>query len=67
MTKTLELPKNKIVQAMRIARTESPEEAVIKALDEYAQRHDQASLVQHLGKFKDIMTLEELEKMRGAE
>jgi Arc/MetJ family transcription regulator len=65
MNTTLEIPEDMLQKAMRAAGTQSPQEAVVKALEEFNQRHGQAELIKYLGTFDDLMTPEELEHMRG--
>ena len=64
MTTTIDIPDHVLQKAMLAAHTNSPQEAVVKALEEYGQRHRQADLVQLLGTFDDFMTPQELSQMR---
>ncbi len=63
---TINVPQDLLEKAMRVSRDASAEQVVVKALEEYAQRHSQADLAKHLGTFEDFMSLDELNKMRGA-
>ncbi len=63
---TINIPEDVLEKAMRVSRDASAEQVVVKALEEYARRHSQSELAKHLGTFEDFMTLEELNKMRGA-
>ena len=50
-----------------MAETRSPQEAVVRALEEFTRPRTQADLIPFLGTFEDMMTLEELDKMRSME
>lgn len=63
---TVNVPQDVLDKAMRVSFDASAEQVVVKALEEYARRHSQAELAKHLGTFEDFMTLDELNKMRGA-
>ena len=67
MSTTIEVPEDVLERAMRTTSLRSPRELVVKALEEYAQRHSQKHLIQFLGTFEDFMTPEELEEMRRSE
>jgi Arc/MetJ family transcription regulator len=67
MTTTIDIPDEVLERAMRAAGTQSPQEAVVRALEEYTRRRSQKELIQHLGTFEDFMTPEELHEMRRME
>lgn len=50
---TINVPEDVLEKAMRVARDSSAEQVVVKALEEYAQRHDQRKLIGILGTFSD--------------
>jgi len=60
----IEISDETLQKAMRAARTDSPQVAVTKALEEFTKSHGQASLIKHLGTLDDIISLEELQQMR---
>ena len=64
---TIDIPDDVIQKAMQVGGAQSAREVVIKALEEFAKRHDQAQLVQYLGTSDGFMTPEELDKMRKAD
>ena len=61
---TIEVPEDVLESVVRVAHAATPQEAVLKALKEFAEKHDQSKLIPLLGTFEDMMTLEELMKMR---
>lgn len=66
MNKTIEaveVSEEVLDQAMRRAQTDSPQEAIVKALEEYAQSSRQR-LIDLLGKSDTFMSLEELMESR---
>lgn len=67
MTMTLDLPASVLQEAMRRADTQSPEEAVAKALGPHTRPRSQADLIPLLGTFEDMMTPAELDVMRRDE
>ncbi|HEY8751808.1 MAG TPA: hypothetical protein VIM11_27755 [Tepidisphaeraceae bacterium] len=58
------IPDEALQKAMRAAQTDSAEDVVVKALDEFSRQHGQASLIKHLGTFEQIISQEELREMR---
>jgi Arc/MetJ family transcription regulator len=65
MKTTIDIPEAMLKEAMRNSKAETKRDAVLAALDEYNRRRRQAKLIRHLGTFKDFMTPEELQRMRG--
>jgi len=61
---TISIPEDVLERVIRVAHAKTPQEAVLRALEEFAKRHDQSQLIPLLGTFDDMMTLEELEQMR---
>lgn len=64
---TVNIPDEALRKAMRAAKTDSPEVAVVKALEEFSRQHGQSALIKHLGTFDQLITAEELKKIRGAD
>jgi Arc/MetJ family transcription regulator len=64
MKTTIDIPDDMLKEAIKHSKAATKREAVVTALEEYNRRKRMARLVQHLGTFKDFMTLEELMKMR---
>jgi hypothetical protein len=61
---TITVPDDVMEKVIRVAHASTPQEAVLRALEEFTKRHDQSQLIPLLGTFDDMMTLEELQKMR---
>ncbi len=67
---TVNVPQDVLDKAMRVSFDASAEQVVVKALEEYASRHDQRKLINMLGTFSDDFMKpdpEELEKMERHE
>jgi Arc/MetJ family transcription regulator len=64
MTTTVEIPDEVMDRVMRAVQAHSPQEAVVKAMEECASRHDQRRLIPLLGTSDGFMTPEELDAMR---
>lgn len=64
MTTTVDIPADVLQKVMQRTGTRSPEEAINKALTEYASRLDQRDLISLLGSSDTFMTPEELDEMR---
>ena len=60
----VEVPEDVLADVVRVAHAATPQEAVLKALQEFADRHDQSKLLKYLGTFDTLMTPEELAEMR---
>ena len=67
MTTTLEIPDEVLTSVLRLSGATSPQDAILEALREYVDRHDQRELIPLLGTLDDFMTIEELEQMRSDE
>ena len=68
MTTTLDIPEEVLRRAMLASGTESAQEAVMQALEEFVSLHDQRKLIPLLGTFSDdFMSPEELDEMRRAD
>lgn len=64
---TVSIPDEPLQKAMRAAQTNSPEDVVVRALEEFSRHHGQASLIEILGTFDDIISVEELRQSRESE
>ena len=62
----VEIADETLQKVMLAAHTNSPELAVSKALEEFTKAHGQSSLIEHLGTFDDLISLDELHKVREA-
>lgn len=67
MTTTVDISDEIMERVMCAVRATSPEEAVRKAMEECARKHDQKRLIALLGTSDGFMTPEELDEMRGME
>lgn len=67
MSTTIEVPDDVLQRVVQASGGATHREAVLEALEEYAQRHGQADLIQYLGKLEGFPTQEELRQMRESE
>jgi hypothetical protein len=58
------IPDEALKKAMKAAHTSSPEDAVVRAIEEFSMQHSQASLIKYLGTLDGVMTQDELRKSR---
>jgi hypothetical protein len=58
------IPEDVLERVVRVAHAATPQEAVLKALEEFARRHDQSQLIPLLGTSDGFMSQEELEEAR---
>jgi hypothetical protein len=62
---TINVPEDVLAKVVRVSHGATPEQAVIRALEEFAKRHDQSQLIPLLGTSDGFMTPEELDEMRA--
>ena len=65
MKTTIDLPEEELAEAIKHANTTSKTEAVARAVSEFNRRARLAKLAEKLGTFRDLITPEELQKMRS--
>ncbi|MFM9954072.1 MAG: type II toxin-antitoxin system VapB family antitoxin [Opitutaceae bacterium] len=65
MKTTIDLPEKELAEAMKHANTTIKTEAVARAVSEFNRRARLAKLAEKLGTFRDLITPEELQKMRS--
>lgn len=65
MKTTVDLPEDALAEAMKHSKAKTKTEAVALAVSEYNRRARMSKLADKLGTFRDLMTLEELQKMRA--
>ena len=65
MKTTIDLPEEELAEAMKHATTTIKTEAVARAVSEFNRRARLAKLAEKLGTFRDLITPEELQKMRS--
>ena len=64
MKTTIDIPEDVMKDALRISGARSKREVVLNALRDYVQRKRMAELARHAGSCDDLMTLEELRRLR---
>lgn len=64
MKTTIDLPKRELEEAMRHSKAKTKTEAVGTAVADYNRRQRLAKLADKLGTFEDMITRDELRKMR---
>jgi len=67
MKTTIDIPHDTLRDAMRFTSAKTKREAVVTALTDFNCRRHMALLARHLGTCKDLMTPQELMKLRKAE
>jgi Arc/MetJ family transcription regulator len=67
MKTTIDLPENEIVEVMKHTRAKTKTEAVNLAVADFNRRQRLARLAGQMGTFKDLMTREELRRMRESD
>ncbi|MFA6108971.1 MAG: type II toxin-antitoxin system VapB family antitoxin [Candidatus Latescibacterota bacterium] len=65
MKTTIDIPDSILRDAMRLSGAATKRQAVVTAMTEYIQRGKMAALAKHLGSCADLMTPEELERLRN--
>jgi len=65
MKTTIDIPDDMLKEVMANAGSQTKREAVLAAIEEFNRKRRQRKLIKHLGAFKNLMTREELMKMRG--
>jgi hypothetical protein len=65
MKTTVDLPEGELEEAMKHTKAKTKTEAVSRAVAEFNRRERMAKLADKLGTFRDMMTPEELRKMRA--
>ena len=64
MKTTIDLPESEIVEAMKHTKAKTKTEAVNLAVADFNRRQRLARLAAQMGTFKDLMTRDELRRMR---
>ena len=64
MKTTVDIPENDLAEVMRHTHAKTKTEAVAKAVADFNRRERLAKLAAKMGTFRDMMTLEDLRKMR---
>ena len=64
MKTTIDIPEDVMKDALRISGAPSKREVVLNALRDYVQRKQMAELARHAGSCDELMTVEELRRLR---
>lgn len=64
MKTTIDIPDKALKDAMRFAGTRTKRTAILAAVTEFNAHHRMAALTRHLGTCKDLMTADELKRLR---
>jgi len=64
MKTTVDIPEEELRDAMRFTRARTKREAIVTAIRELNRRRRIAELAKHAGTCSDLMTVEELRRMR---
>lgn len=67
MKTTVDIPEEALREAMTHTRARTKREAIVTAVLDFNRRKRLEKLVQRLGTFDDVMTQEELRRMREAD
>ena len=67
MKTTIDIPDNELEEVMRLTGAKTKKEAVVTAITEFNRRRKLEKVLAKLGTFNDVMTQEELRKMREDE
>jgi Arc/MetJ family transcription regulator len=67
MKTTVDIPDDELEDAMRFANARTKREAIVTAIREFNRRHRMAELVRYAGTCADLMTVEDLRRMRHQE
>ena len=67
MKTTLDIPENELQDVISFTKAKTKREAVVTAVVDFNRRKRMAELVKHLGTCKNMMTLEDLKRMREGE
>jgi type II secretory pathway predicted ATPase ExeA len=67
MKTTVDLPESELVEAMRHSGSKTKTEAVNLAVADYNRRQRLARLAGRMGTFKDMLTRQDLRRMREAD
>jgi hypothetical protein len=64
MKTTVDIPEKEMKELMKYTKARTKKEAILEAVRDFNRRQKLKKLADMLGTFEDIITLEELEKMR---
>jgi Bacterial antitoxin of type II TA system, VapB len=64
MKTTVDIPDRELEDAMRFTRARTKREAIVTAIAEFNRRRRMAELTKHAGTCSDLVTVDELKKLR---
>lgn len=64
MKTTVDIPEKELADAIRFTGAKTGREAIVVALAEFNRRRRMAELVKYSGTCRDLMTVEELQRLR---
>ena len=64
MKTSLDIPDEMLSDLLKFTKKSTKKDAIITAISEFNQRYRMQRLVRHAGKLKNLMTQDELRKMR---
>ena len=67
MKTTIDIPEQELKEALMFTGAKTKREAIVTAVADFNRRQRMAALTKHLGTCKQLMTNEELRRMREAE
>ena len=65
MKTTVDIPDKELRDVMKFTKAKTKRAAVVQAIEEYNRRQRMARLTRYFGTCKDLMTIEELMKLRA--
>lgn len=64
MKTTVDIPDKELEDAIRFTKAKTKRQAIVTAVSDFNRRQRMAELVKHFGTCRDLMTVEELFKLR---
>jgi hypothetical protein len=64
MKTTVDIPDKELQDAIRFTKAKTKRQAIVTAVADFNRRQRMAELVKHFGTCRDLMTIEELRKLR---
>ncbi len=64
MKTTVDIPENELADAIRFTGAKTERDAIVAALADFNRRRRMAELVEYSGTCRDLMTVEELQRLR---
>jgi hypothetical protein len=64
MKTTVDIPEDELKDAIRFSQARTKREAIVRAIMEFNSRHRMAELVKRAGSCPELMTVEDLQRLR---